>query len=469
MPLKNFTTVRRVSLILGLVIFILAGMSIIFVQLNSTPAQAAQWDRPANAPRPELAIPPAQGAGCYCSSDIYECYNFNTKDEAQACLDYCKSVGRGDVHGLDIDNDGLACESLPAMPTPIQSTGQTTYVDPLLKDPVFRTLYNATNLIVNGSFEEGAYPVGELGFEPPETGQVPLNWRWYRNEAYGKYNIYTNENFTISCPDDLKNSIFGAFGLSLHMQSTDQPDAHLGIYQTMTVIPGQSYLFVLSGTIQAQPGASSPDINNRVRIGIDHRGGTDWWATPEQNWLPLPWREQELEFDSTGPDDPDLAKVESYFTVVRARSNRMTIFIDAWRRWPNWRTTIFTVDCATLAPLNEIDVGVIAPVLSRFSTTAVDAALRGAPAVPAPVATGAAALPISGQAEAIPAALQPPEVPSAGGILDTKSNWILFTLASVVVILGLVGAGVWNARRNRKYVYRCVAHAARKCNAPYSV
>jgi hypothetical protein len=41
-------------------------------------------------------------------------------------------------------------------------------------------------------------------------------------------------------------------------------------------------------------------------------------------------------------------------------------------------------------------------------------------------------------------------VPDAGGILDTKSNWLLITVASVVVILGLVGAGVWNARRQKE-------------------
>ena len=156
MPRKNFTTLGRVSLILLLVIFILTGIFVIFTRLDSTPAQAAHLDQQAQTKLPAMLVPPAQSGGCYCSSDIYECYNFDTKDDAQACLDYCKSVGRGDVHGLDIDNDGLACESLPAVPTPIQSSNQSTYVDPLLKDPVFKTLYDATNLIVNGSFEEGA-------------------------------------------------------------------------------------------------------------------------------------------------------------------------------------------------------------------------------------------------------------------------------------------------------------------------
>jgi hypothetical protein len=431
---------------------LLTGLSVAFGRLNSTPVQAAHLDNQSDTQLPEAALPPSQGEGCFCGSDIYECNNFDTQNDAQACLDTCKSVGRGDVHGLDIDNDGLACESLPAKPTPLlQSANPTPYIDPLLNDPVFRTLYNAQNFITNGNFEEGAYPVGELGFEPPETGQVPNSWRWYRNEAYGKYNIYTNENFTTTCPDDLKNFTIGSYGASLHMQSTDQPDAHLGIFQTATVNPGDSYLFVMSGTIQAQPGASSPDINNRIRVGFDHTGGTDWWATPEEGWNKVPWQEQELEFDSTGTDDPDLAEIESYFTVIRTRSNRLSIFIDAWRRWPNWRTTIFTVDCVTLVPLSQIDVAAVLPALSRISTTGVDAALKAAPGASViPAATGAAALPVSGQAEVIPAVIQPPEVPSAGGILDTKSNWLLFTLASLVVIVGLVGAGVWNARRNRE-------------------
>ena len=48
-----------------------------------------------------------------CNSDIYNCENFLTHSEAQACFDYCISQGAGDIHGLDHENDGLACESLP--------------------------------------------------------------------------------------------------------------------------------------------------------------------------------------------------------------------------------------------------------------------------------------------------------------------------------------------------------------------
>lgn len=54
------------------------------------------------------------GAVCSCSGDTLNCSDFSTHSQAQACYNYCFSLGRGDVHGLDgNDKDGLACESLP--------------------------------------------------------------------------------------------------------------------------------------------------------------------------------------------------------------------------------------------------------------------------------------------------------------------------------------------------------------------
>lgn len=50
---------------------------------------------------------------CECSGDIYNCGDFQKQSEAQKCFNYCVDLGRGDVHRLDSDNDGLACESLP--------------------------------------------------------------------------------------------------------------------------------------------------------------------------------------------------------------------------------------------------------------------------------------------------------------------------------------------------------------------
>lgn len=47
-----------------------------------------------------------------CIADIYNCSDFATHAQAQDAYEFClESVGK-DVHRLDGDNDGHACESL---------------------------------------------------------------------------------------------------------------------------------------------------------------------------------------------------------------------------------------------------------------------------------------------------------------------------------------------------------------------
>ena len=47
-----------------------------------------------------------------CSSNIYNCADFKTHAEAQALYEKCGGVNN-DVHQLDRDKDGNACETLP--------------------------------------------------------------------------------------------------------------------------------------------------------------------------------------------------------------------------------------------------------------------------------------------------------------------------------------------------------------------
>lgn len=48
-----------------------------------------------------------------CTSDAYNCSDFDTQAEAQTVFDYCVDLGFGDIHRLDQDNNQVACESLP--------------------------------------------------------------------------------------------------------------------------------------------------------------------------------------------------------------------------------------------------------------------------------------------------------------------------------------------------------------------
>lgn len=45
-----------------------------------------------------------------CSSDMYNCDDFVPRSDAQGVFDYCMDLGYGDIHRLDQNNDGVACE-----------------------------------------------------------------------------------------------------------------------------------------------------------------------------------------------------------------------------------------------------------------------------------------------------------------------------------------------------------------------
>lgn len=48
---------------------------------------------------------------CSCSSDQYNCSDFASQSAAQACFNACIAAGKGDIHRLDENNNGIACES----------------------------------------------------------------------------------------------------------------------------------------------------------------------------------------------------------------------------------------------------------------------------------------------------------------------------------------------------------------------
>ncbi|MCI0396238.1 MAG: thermonuclease family protein [Chloroflexi bacterium] len=71
---------------------------------------------PESVPSFQATAPPettSPAAGCDCSGNVYNCRAFQSQAEAQACFVYCLQVAGRDVHDLDGDGDGRACESLP--------------------------------------------------------------------------------------------------------------------------------------------------------------------------------------------------------------------------------------------------------------------------------------------------------------------------------------------------------------------
>lgn len=47
-----------------------------------------------------------------CNKNTYNCKDFATQVEAQKAFEHCKKITKKDVHDLDRDSDGIACEAL---------------------------------------------------------------------------------------------------------------------------------------------------------------------------------------------------------------------------------------------------------------------------------------------------------------------------------------------------------------------
>ena len=62
---------------------------------------------------PTPTFTPPSGEICLCIPGIYTCDDFFDLEEAQGCFDYCNAMGFGDIHNLDGNLDGLACNAAP--------------------------------------------------------------------------------------------------------------------------------------------------------------------------------------------------------------------------------------------------------------------------------------------------------------------------------------------------------------------
>lgn len=71
------------------------------LQGEAKDAGAGMWSRP------DLTGP------CDCDRNLYDCRDFQSRDEAQTCFEYCLDIEGRDVHNLDGGGDGLVCEFLP--------------------------------------------------------------------------------------------------------------------------------------------------------------------------------------------------------------------------------------------------------------------------------------------------------------------------------------------------------------------
>jgi len=105
------------GVIAAILVMVLARLCCPTAKKRSASPAATSW--PATwTPRPTVTSsvrsqpvkPQTDQKVCDCSHDRYNCSSFSSSQTAQLCYNYCRSLGHGDIHKLDRDGDGLACE-----------------------------------------------------------------------------------------------------------------------------------------------------------------------------------------------------------------------------------------------------------------------------------------------------------------------------------------------------------------------
>jgi hypothetical protein len=220
----------------------------------------------------------------------------------------------------------------------------------------------------NGNFEEG--------FQSNALGKY---WKSFNNGS---------ADFTFHIDDWPLVVAEGKYAQLIEIKNALEPDRYFGIYQTANVIPGKIYAFTIRGLVRTNTGnVQETKYGYRLQVGFDLNGGQDWKAV--KNWVELPWDEQLRWQDSF--------RFDTYATTLTAKSDRLTVFIRAWKKWADAGEGDYDVD---------------------------DIRLMG----PAVVTPQAPPIPTTGEAPA--------------SVLDNVRVW-----ATVALLLLLLGGAVWQARR----------------------
>ncbi len=189
----------------------------------------------------------------------------------------------------------------------------------LIAGPAF-SQEGAQNLVVNGNFEQGFQEKFGVG--------------------YG-WGGFSNGNAAVGWSADTWEQVVpkGQHAQLIEIKNAAERDRYAGIYQTIPVVPGQPYKLSLKGLIRSEEGdIKLSDYGYRLQVGVDYEGGTAWELVPEQNWQEVPWDEQPL----SGTNGA--FRVDAFETTVTAKTDKLTLFIRAWKKWLNNGSGLYNLD-----------------------------------------------------------------------------------------------------------------------------
>lgn len=191
-------------------------------------------------------------------------------------------------------------------------------------------------LIVNGNFEAGFVNGVGVGWTPFATADVHAGWA-----------------------DDTWPAVVyeGQHAQLMFLKEGQWRDRFVGIWQSVAVVPNAQYELSLRGLVRSDHGSvEKSNYGYRLQYGIDYQGGTDW-QSPWIAWVELPWDEQPRD----NPPTPSGYRFESYSTIITAQTERLTLFIRGWQKWPGVWAGNYDVDAVSLVPRTEPPAGQAAP------------------------------------------------------------------------------------------------------------
>jgi hypothetical protein len=181
----------------------------------------------------------------------------------------------------------------------------------------------AVNLIANGGFEDGFQDGVGLGWSAFANGSGQAGWY-----------------------DDTWPPVVyqGAHAQLISLKDVQVRDRYVGIFQTVAVVPNTAYLLTLHGLVRSDPASViESNYGYRMQFGIDFRGGADWQSV-DVMWFELLWDEQ----PRTALPLPAGYQFGTYTATIRTQSDRVTLFIRGWTKWPGPWEANYDVDDISL-------------------------------------------------------------------------------------------------------------------------
>ncbi len=185
------------------------------------------------------------------------------------------------------------------------------------------------NVLTNGGFEEGFTYV-------PDCGMVANGWSCFTNGGAADYGFYADRWGPVVKSGHYSQLI----EINTH-RMWGQNDRIAGIYQVVSVVPGETYTLRVSGILRADDTDADP-WRYVVEWGYDPNGGTDW--TQVRDWYVLPWNR----YDSRLHPGP----INEFTAHVKATGHMLTIFLRLRMKWGMW---------FRMVDLNLDDVSLVGP------------------------------------------------------------------------------------------------------------